>query len=59
MNLQEVSRLLRGSNCGRSLEQIVLPDSVKALSSKHDFDLQVDTHLPRSRNFTTGSISNH
>ncbi|KAG2297717.1 hypothetical protein Bca52824_044386 [Brassica carinata] len=37
---QEVSRLLLGSNCGRSLEQIVLPDSAKALSSKHDFDLQ-------------------
>lgn len=39
--MQEVSRLLLGSNCGRSLEQIVLPDSAKALSSKHDFDLQV------------------
>lgn len=44
-DFQEVSRILVGSNCGRPLEKIVLPDSAKALSSKHDFDLQVDTHL--------------
>ncbi|XVE49471.1 hypothetical protein DITRI_Ditri01bG0084900 [Diplodiscus trichospermus] len=37
---QEVSRLLLGLNCGRALETIVLPESAKALSSKHDFDLQ-------------------
>jgi len=37
--------LLLGRNCGRSLEQIVLPESAKALSSKHDFDLQVYTSL--------------
>ncbi|CAL9244825.1 unnamed protein product [Arabidopsis halleri] len=37
---QEVNRLLLGRNCGRSLEQIVLPESAISLSSKHDFDLQ-------------------
>lgn len=45
MDLQEVSRLLLGSNCGSSLEQIVLPESAKAFSSKHDFDLQVDIYI--------------
>ncbi|CAN8251664.1 unnamed protein product [Cochlearia groenlandica] len=37
---QEVTRLLLGRNCGSTLEPIVLPDSAKALSSKHGFDLQ-------------------
>ncbi|KAK4845293.1 hypothetical protein QYF36_003205 [Acer negundo] len=37
---QEVSRLLLGLNCGKALELISLPESVKALSSEHDFDLQ-------------------
>ncbi|PPD74739.1 hypothetical protein GOBAR_DD28321 [Gossypium barbadense] len=37
---QEVSRLLLGLNCGKALETIVPPESAKALSSKHDFDLQ-------------------
>jgi hypothetical protein len=39
--LQEVSRLLIGLNCGRAIDAIVLPESTKALSSEHDFDLQV------------------
>lgn len=39
--LQEVSRLILGLNCGRELEPISLPEPAKALSSKHDFDLQV------------------
>lgn len=37
---KEVSRLLIGLNCGKPLELIALPESAKALSSKHDFDLQ-------------------
>ncbi|KAK8272754.1 hypothetical protein E1A91_D11G355200v1 [Gossypium mustelinum] len=37
---QEVSRLLLGLNCGTTLETIVPPESAKALSSKHEFDLQ-------------------
>ncbi|KAL7206074.1 hypothetical protein ACSBR2_018898 [Camellia fascicularis] len=37
---QEVKRLLWGLNCGRAVEPISLPDPAKALSSKHDFDLQ-------------------
>ncbi|KAL5857452.1 hypothetical protein ACOSQ3_004910 [Xanthoceras sorbifolium] len=37
---QEVSRLLLGLNCGKALELISLPESVKALSLEHDFDLQ-------------------
>ncbi|XP_059446300.1 beta-ureidopropionase-like isoform X1 [Corylus avellana] len=37
---QEVSRLLLGLNCGRAIDTIVLPESTKALSSEHDFDLQ-------------------
>ncbi|XP_057976188.1 beta-ureidopropionase [Malania oleifera] len=37
---EEVSRLLLGLNCGRTVESIALPASAKALSSKHDFDLQ-------------------
>ncbi|XP_062177300.1 beta-ureidopropionase [Alnus glutinosa] len=37
---QEVSRLLLGLNCGRTLDKIVLPEPTKALSSEHDFDLQ-------------------
>ncbi|KAF2320549.1 hypothetical protein GH714_028199 [Hevea brasiliensis] len=42
---KEVSRLLLGLNCGRALELVVLPESAKALSSEHDFDLQSD-HVP-------------
>ncbi|CAN4092501.1 unnamed protein product [Withania somnifera] len=37
---QEVSRILLGLNCGKEAEPITLPQPVKALSSKHDFDLQ-------------------
>ncbi|CAL5329555.1 unnamed protein product [Camellia sinensis] len=37
---QEVKRLLLGLNCGRAVEPISLPEPAKALSSKHDFDLQ-------------------
>lgn len=37
---QEVSRLLTGLNCGRPLGTLILPYSSKALSSKHDFDIQ-------------------
>ncbi|KAJ8754401.1 hypothetical protein K2173_002852 [Erythroxylum novogranatense] len=37
---KEVSRLLLGLNCGEALETIDLPESAKALSSQHDFDLQ-------------------
>ncbi|KAJ6741068.1 hypothetical protein OIU79_001069 [Salix purpurea] len=37
---KEVSRLLIGLNCGKPLELIALPEAAKALSSKHDFDLQ-------------------
>lgn len=39
--LQEVSRLLHGLNCGKPLELIALSANGKALSSEHDFDLQV------------------
>jgi hypothetical protein len=39
--LQEVSRLLLGLNSGRTLDKIVLPEPTKALSSEHDFDVQV------------------
>ncbi|KAK8659710.1 hypothetical protein V6N13_029904 [Hibiscus sabdariffa] len=38
--LQQVSQLLLGWNCGKALENIVMPQSAKAFSSKHDFDLQ-------------------
>nr|KJB10121.1 hypothetical protein B456_001G185000 [Gossypium raimondii] len=38
---QKVSRLLLGLNCGTTLETIVPPESAKALSSKHEFDLQM------------------
>ncbi|WCJ18896.1 beta-ureidopropionase [Euphorbia peplus] len=37
---KEVSRLLLGLNCGKPLQPLPLPDSAKALSSDHDFDLQ-------------------
>ncbi|TYH46891.1 hypothetical protein ES332_D11G371200v1 [Gossypium tomentosum] len=40
MDQFEVSRLLLGLNCGTTLETIVPPESAKALSSKHEFDLQ-------------------
>lgn len=39
--LQEVSRLLHGLNCGKPLELVALSANGKALSSEHDFDLQV------------------
>jgi len=39
--LQEVNRLLTGLNCGKVLETIALPESAKALSVEHGFDLQV------------------
>lgn len=39
--LQEVSRLLLGINCGRAIDTLDLPESAKALSSEHEFDLQV------------------
>ncbi|KAJ4952344.1 hypothetical protein NE237_029176 [Protea cynaroides] len=39
---QEVSHVLLGLNCGRALEALTLPEPAVALSSKHDFDLQVD-----------------
>ncbi|KAI3424515.1 CN hydrolase domain-containing protein [Psidium guajava] len=37
---QEVSRLLIGLNCGRTLEVVPLADSAKALSSDCNFDIQ-------------------
>ncbi|XP_068654988.1 beta-ureidopropionase [Aristolochia californica] len=37
---QEVSRLLLGLNCAKSLSSIPLPQPATALSSQHDFDLQ-------------------
>lgn len=37
---QEVSRLLIGLNCGRTLEVVPLADSAKALSSECNFDIQ-------------------
>ncbi|XP_055807508.1 beta-ureidopropionase [Solanum dulcamara] len=37
---QEVNRILLGLNCGKEVESIALPQPVKALSSKHQFDLQ-------------------
>lgn len=66
--LQEVSRMLLGVNCGRSLDTIVLPESTKALSSEHDFDLQVGIcpaccyggsvlESPSSTRFTINSFS--
>lgn len=33
--------MLLGTNCGSAVESINLPDPAKALSSEHDFDLQV------------------
>ncbi|KAK4401813.1 Beta-ureidopropionase [Sesamum angolense] len=41
----EVSRLLIGLNCGRALDTIAIPEPVKSLSSKHDFDLQAFSFL--------------
>lgn len=43
--LQEVNRILLGLNCGKKVESIDLPQPVKALSSKHDFDLQVGAYI--------------
>ncbi|KAK2654096.1 hypothetical protein Ddye_013952 [Dipteronia dyeriana] len=40
ISFQEVRRLLLGLNCGKALELISLPESVKVISSEHDFDLQ-------------------
>ncbi|CAB4320221.1 unnamed protein product [Prunus armeniaca] len=37
---QEVNRILLGLNRGKALETISLPESAKALSSGHNFDLQ-------------------
>ncbi|KAI6678463.1 hypothetical protein NL676_039259 [Syzygium grande] len=37
---QEVSRLLIGQNCGRTLEAVPLADFAKALSSECNFDIQ-------------------
>ncbi|CAH9116555.1 unnamed protein product [Cuscuta epithymum] len=37
---QQVNRLLLGMNCGRTVQAIELPEPSKALSTKHDFDLQ-------------------
>ncbi|CAO2815776.1 unnamed protein product [Amaranthus hypochondriacus] len=37
---QEVSRMLLGMNCGRSLDALALPTVATSLSSDHDFDLQ-------------------
>ncbi|KAL0914106.1 hypothetical protein M5K25_017610 [Dendrobium thyrsiflorum] len=39
-NLQEVSRILLGLNCGKPLERILLPEVASSLSTKYDFDLQ-------------------
>ncbi|KAF2316110.1 hypothetical protein GH714_041094 [Hevea brasiliensis] len=43
---KEVRRLLLGLNCGRALELVALPESTKALSSEHDFDLQEAWMMP-------------
>ncbi|CAM8937678.1 unnamed protein product [Rhodiola kirilowii] len=37
---QEVSRLFLGLNGGKALQELDLPEPVRGLSSKHDFDLQ-------------------
>ncbi|KAG4155260.1 hypothetical protein ERO13_D03G101100v2 [Gossypium hirsutum] len=60
---QEVSRLLLGLNCGTTLETIVPPESAKALSSKHEFDLQAfkfsaDKELLREPQVRAGLIKN-
>jgi hypothetical protein len=39
--LQKVSHLLLGLNRGRAMDNIALPESAKAFSSEHDFDLKV------------------
>lgn len=39
-HFQEVNHLLTGLNCGKVLETIDLPESAKALSMEHGFDLQ-------------------
>lgn len=36
--------MLLGLNCGRVLQSLALPEPAKALSSKHDFDLQVNRY---------------
>ncbi|CAN6686206.1 unnamed protein product [Malus baccata var. baccata] len=47
---QEVNHILLGLNRDKALETISLPESAKALSSGHDFDLQVGT-LPTTAHF--------
>lgn len=42
---QEVNRILLGLNCAKALETNSVPESAKALSSEHDFDLQVGIYL--------------
>lgn len=42
---QEVNRILLGMNRGKALETISLPESAKALSSGHNFDLQVRSYF--------------
>lgn len=41
MHLQEVSRLLLGMNCGKSLKTLALPDAATALALEYSFDIQV------------------
>lgn len=61
---QEVSRLLLGLNCGKPLENIALPESAKALSLEHGFDLQAycfhadKEQLRESRIVRVGLIQN-
>nr|KJB45101.1 hypothetical protein B456_007G289000 [Gossypium raimondii] len=60
---QEVSRLFLGLNYGTTLETIVPPESAKALSSKHEFDLQafkfsIDKELLREPRVRVGLIQN-
>ncbi|RVW98914.1 Beta-ureidopropionase [Vitis vinifera] len=62
--LMEVSRLLLGLNCGKPLENIALPESAKALSLEHGFDLQAycfhadKEQLRESRIVRVGLIQN-
>ncbi|TYG61036.1 hypothetical protein ES288_D07G116000v1 [Gossypium darwinii] len=63
VNLWEVSRLLLGLNCETALETIVPPESAKALSSKHEFNLQAfkfstDKELLREPRVRVGFIQN-
>ncbi|TYI73185.1 hypothetical protein E1A91_D07G113600v1 [Gossypium mustelinum] len=63
VNLWEVRRLLLGLNCETALETIVPPESAKALSSKHEFNLQAfkfsaDKELLREPRVRVGFIQN-